>query len=226
MTPGVFCTFCNKPFGSKLTLGRHLDSRIGDLQHPEEDIRRLRSNVIRRGEKRDVTKLKTRRQQVSRDYNNKLEVREKNKLRRKKRDQRIGARLKATDWYLAKFQPPGGANLPEDVSFPGMVATHLLPSQWPPDKEVPGQKQMDHLLGRIDEVLNVDLNRLYKVFSDWKCLDVNELREQWANEVWLAVRKHLGETSLGEVSGAWRLVEQKQEEILAGSSDVLNMKLD
>lgn len=199
-----------------------MDSRKGDSEHPEEEVLRLRANVVRRGEKRDVSELEARRQQVSRAYNRKLDVKEKNKLRRKKRDQRISSRLKATEWYLAKLGPKHG----EGSSFPAIVATHLPPNQWPQGTDVPGQEQLDYLLGRVDDVQSVDLNRLYGMFSEWKFLSEEELRHQWYQEVWLAMRQHLGGTSLAEISGARELVDRKQEEFLAGSSDVLNMTLD
>lgn len=166
-----------------------------------------------------MSELEARRQQVSRAYNSKLDVKEKNKLRRKKRDQRISARLKATDWYLSKLASTLNGDA---VTFPAIVAAHLPPKYWPRDGLAPGQEQMDRLLRRIEDVLNLDLNRLYSVFSQWRWLSVEEQMESWKKEAWLAVREHLGSTSLWEISSAKELVDKKQEEILEGSIDVLN----
>lgn len=214
------CVFCTKKFSSKSTLGRHLDSKKGDSVHPEDEVQRVRGNVVRRGDKKDVQELEARRSKVSKKYNSKLDVKEKNKFRRKLRDQRIKARLRATDWYLAKLSRSQNAKID---TFPAMVAAHLPPNQWPGVDDIPGQEQLNHLLGRVEEVQIIDLGRLYSLFEDWGRLSAEDQRKIWMREVWLALQGHLGGNSLWEISEAKGLVERKQEEILGFSGEILDL---
>ncbi|PIS48865.1 hypothetical protein CJI97_005021 [Candidozyma auris] len=222
----VECEFCKKRFGSKSTLGRHLDSRKGDVDHPEEEIQKIRANVVRRGKKRDVALSKARRQKVSRAYNSSENVREKNKLRRKRRDKRISARLKATDWFLDKLTRQAATEKTQ-LDFPSFIATYLGPSQWPKDGNVPTGDQFNCLIGKIEGGLSsIDLNRLFSAYGAWTNLYIYEQEEAWQRAVEQALRRHLGDTSLWEVSGAKELVAQKQEEVLSGGAELVTFEDD
>lgn len=193
------CGFCGRQFSRKGTYGRHLDSKKGDSSHPAHEVEALRASVVRRGQKREEValekksgpekldiglmpknpgKVKKSKNEVSRMYNSKESVKEKNKLRRKERDLRIKARLGACDWYIStltkgvaqdksvaqnmdqKVEEKKEENHKNDAEIDGakyafIVASHVPPSQWPILGEFPGENQFTTVVGKLTAQANL-----------------------------------------------------------------------
>lgn len=221
----LHCKFCERPFSTKSTLGRHLDQRSGDERHPSAEIAQLRENVARRGEHRKpsepskVDKLK--RQKISKNYNEKEDVRERNKERRRNRDERIKAQLQAFQWYIDKLSKPTKTEQTEasTARFPLLVARVLQPEQWAENNAYPGQEQLNHLVGKIDEIDNTDLTRLLEDFKIWDQEKPDTKQELWIKSVFSCVKTGLQGISIRELEDAKRIVELKQKEFMDSKSN-------
>ncbi|GEQ72794.1 hypothetical protein JCM33374_g6482 [Metschnikowia sp. JCM 33374] len=140
------CGFCGRNFSRKGTYGRHLDSKKGDIRHPADRIEELRGAVVRRAVRgagpttakaamQKVAKTKSNQKtksEISKKYNSKDAVKEKNKARRKERDLRIKAQLQASEWYVGTLtpQPPRGhqkaRGYTKDPSSPDRVNSRIF----------------------------------------------------------------------------------------------------
>lgn len=205
------CQFCGKEFKFRGSYGRHLDSKKGDELHPAEEIEKVRSNVIRRGDKRstpeNTDESRKKRKEASKAYNDKDSVRAKNIARRKSRDQRIKARLQACDWFLDSISGPQPT---PNSSFPYLVATRLGASHWPSFGTAPDGKVFNMLLGQLE---GGDLDTLYEAYKEWNLKSESQKLEAWHTELWSAMKEHLQGTSLWQLRNARALVDEKQKEI-------------
>ncbi|KAM9907138.1 hypothetical protein OXX79_001138 [Metschnikowia pulcherrima] len=189
------CEFCGKQFSRKGTYGRHLDMKKGDPNHPLEAVAALRSGVVRRaysaGAKTandeyrvDKSKQtpqkhaqKKTKKEISRLYNSKETVKEKNKARRKQRDLRLKAQLMASEWYLTSIAQQGqGQNQGQNqqasaethlenivtanpnteaetcaAKYAFALASHVPLAMWPKNDEFPTDDLLTVLIKKITE---------------------------------------------------------------------------
>lgn len=225
-TSGSTCKFCGIHFKSKGTYGRHLDSRNGDANHPPEEIEKLRANVIRRGKSRpkesvDIAKQKKR--LLAKAHNSKDTVQEKNKLRRKERDTRIKAKLKATEWFLHKLARNPDAT--EISTLSGFVAMFLPPQKWPSFNQVPEENEFKQVLAIVSQLGSAASNKLYQTFTDWRMLDPATKLELWRRDTYSAAQTALGEFSFHALCSAPQLLQEKQNELYENytQGDVLEL---
>lgn len=204
----IKCVFCDRSFSTKGTYGRHLDLKRGDALHPDADVEQLRKGVVRRGEKDNEPKVKKRKSEVSKRYNSKVDVKERNKLRRKERDLRIKARLNACEWYFDHIEPP----VLELTSFAYAVATQVPSSLWP-ETGVPLEREFNLTVGRLTALDTAKSDVLFNLYAQWKKLLAEEQKAQWAAESARALRTHLGGRSLYELANAKAIVDKKQQEL-------------
>lgn len=223
-TQTIKCQFCEKSFASKSTYGRHLDSKRADPLHPDSEVDAIRKNVVRRGENRQVSSdrqlvSKTTRQKVSRTYNSKQEVKEKNKRRRKERDVGIKAMLHAHNWYLSKL---ASGRIDEPKTFIEMVALYIVPLKWPDLGKFPGEAEFQKLLATL--VGKLAPHRVFASWEEWKKYDGDKLGK-WQHVSDKALRHALGESSLYEIVNCVDLVAKKQQENYDeySQSDLYNM---
>lgn len=203
--PTYKCSFCDKEYASKSSLGRHLDTKKDDDLHPLDDIDALRHKVVRRGDDHLPEEHIRKRRAVLAKYNAKEDVKEKNKLRRRERDIRIKARLEALSWFIDKLNKTSAASIQHDYSnFPLSVAYLLPPVDWP-DK-YPGQPEFNELLNKVRTDQS---ERLLKSYNDWERRSEEEKLAAWAQQVSHAVRASLGSMSLKELHDAVETVESK-----------------
>lgn len=209
---GLICKYCGLHLSSKGTYGRHLDSRKGDPKHPKEEIEKIRANVIRRGKSRlseSVEIAKNKKRLLAKTNYSKVSVQEKSKLRRKERDTRIKAKLKATEWFcdtLASNITPINPS-----TFGGFVAIYLPPKLWPPFGEVPGENEFKRLLAIFSLEENTLSNKLFEAFTNWKHLDDATKIESWRRDTYSAAR--MSEFSFHSLCIAPKLLEEKQNKL-------------
>lgn len=221
------CRFCGRPFKTKSTLGRHLDQKSGDAQHPSEEVHEIREKVVRRGENRQedaerAEERKAKRQRVSQAYNEKDAVKERNKERRRNRDQRINAQLRASQWYLTKLDKtnePLDIDTKEELRFPLMVAKMLPPEQWPDNHRYPEQEHLNHLAGRSSDIDNTLLSNIFGDYEKWNVLSPEAKQSAWTQAVFDAIKSGLRDTSIREIENASSIVERKKEELLETKID-------
>lgn len=211
---GFTCKFCGLSLASKGTYGRHLDSRKGDAKHPQEEIEQMRANVIRRGKSRlkeSVEIAKQKKRQLAKAHYSKELVQEKNKLRRKERDTRIKARLKACEWFLEKLA--GNAAPRELYTLSGFVATFLPPKLWPQFGQVPEESEFKRVLAILSLLENALSSKLFEAFATWKKLDETTKLDLWRRDLYAAAQAGMSEFSFHNLCNAPRLLEQKQNEL-------------
>lgn len=121
------CRFCGHVFTHPGSLGRHLDLKRGTRLHPSDQIDLIRKDVKRRG---DVVEVKARRAKRARVYNSRTDVRERSRLRRKRKEREDRASNKAKELFIESIGKP---TLPPHPSFAYLVLFFLPPAQWPHD---------------------------------------------------------------------------------------------
>lgn len=206
----VTCAFCGRDFSTKGTYGRHLDSKKGDLRHPHEEVEALRKHVVRRGERdQNGPEVKKRRSEISKRYNEKLDVKERNRSRRRERDMQLKAKLAAYDWFMGLLPQPSL----ELRSFPYLVATLIPANSWPADGALPSGPEFNLVLTKLTAIDTSKSDRLYSLYGSWKLLPENEQRLMWERERSKALCENLKDTSLWEVANARKLVKNKQAEL-------------
>lgn len=221
------CLLCGKTFQHSGSLGRHLDNQKGNDLHPVEEVDKLRSNVVRRG---DPIAMRERRIQRSKEYNRRDYVKEKNRLRRKQTAQ--FSRIK--EHYRMKFyrQIPHPA-LPLDPSFPRMVLFFLPPQDWP--HHPPTEQTLAVLAARLessDAHAKLPLlpggtplcrEKLPLAFDQWAALSADARRELWTHELRAAAQDLLGSFTLLDfaVRDLWakQLMLQRREETTESVND-------
>lgn len=206
----VECPFCRKKFASKSTYGRHLDSKRADSLHPAEEVDALRKNVVRRGERGSdevrQEKQKIAKQKASRAYNLKDDVKERNKRRRKERDVRIKASLKAYAWYTSKLAK---SEMKEPVTFLEMVAVYLPVSQWPKPGEYPGESELQKLLATLVGKSSAD--GVFGAWDAWKRSE-GDKEKKWRDTSNKMLQETLQNTSLWEIVRCQQLINEKCKE--------------
>lgn len=226
------CLLCGKEFQHSGSLGRHLDNQKGNELHPVEEVNKLRSNVIRRG---DPVAMRERRLQRSKEYNRRDYVKEKNRLRRKQTAH--FSRIK--EHYQMKFYRqiphPALASDPSDPSFPRMVLYFLPPQDWPHNP--PTEQTFASLATRLQspEVLaklpllaggpQFSREKLGQAFDQWAALSSSTRHELWTHELRAAAQELLGSFTLLDfaVRDLWAkqlmLQQQQREESTGGVPD-------
>lgn len=209
-SPAFECRFCRKVFASKSTYGRHLDLKRADALHPAPEVDAIRGAVVRRGENRQLdetrlAQLKKGRQRASRAYNAKEDVRERNKQRRKQRDTRISASVRANEWFLTKLS---GGEIGGCKTFTQMVAVHLPPTEWP-EEGVPGETQLQKLLATQ---LGENPDQVFAAWNKWKSADGDKLAI-WQQDSRNAAIGALKGTSVFELVNCRQVVEAKRREV-------------
>lgn len=204
----VECRFCSRKFASKSTYGRHLDSKRADALHPAEEVDALRKNVVRRGEPRVVDPTKQERdrlakQEAARSYNLKVDVKERNKKRRKDRDVRIKSNLDAYACFLSKLAK---GNVKEPTTFLEMVAVYLPMSNWPKFGDFPAESELQKVLAVL--VGRSAAESVFPAWADWKNFDGDKVK-MWQETSDKVLREALGETSVHEIVNCEAMVKEK-----------------
>ena len=251
------CEFCEKQFSRKGTYGRHLDTKKGDPKHPLEAVAALRSGVVRRAysagakaasDEYRVDKSKQTPQkdaqkktksEISRLYNSKETVKEKNRTRRKQRDLRLKAQLMASEWYLALIAQQGqgqnqaSAETHLDNTVPPnpnteaetcadkyafALASHVPLAMWPKNDEYPTDDLLTVLIKKITEtpsecLRGATLDQVFVWHAHWAKLGPDQKKAHWNRNADLALRTYLQDTSLIQVGQGLEFVRAKQRQI-------------
>ena len=252
------CEFCEKQFSRKGTYGRHLDTKKGDPKHPLEAVAALRSGVVRRAysagakaasdeyrvdkskqtPQKDAQK-KTKRE-ISRLYNSKETVKEKNRARRKQRDLRLKAQLMASEWYLTLIAQQGqGQNQQTSAEthlgnivtanpnteaekcaakYAFALASHVPLAMWPKNDEYPTDDLLTVLIKKITEtpsecLRGATLDQVFVWHAHWAKLGPDQKKAHWNRNADLALRTYLQDTSLIQVGQGLEFVRAKQRQI-------------
>ncbi|KAM9922653.1 hypothetical protein OXX59_005677 [Metschnikowia pulcherrima] len=251
------CEFCGKQFSRKGTYGRHLDTKKGDPKHPLEAVAALRSGVVRRAHSSgakfasdeyrvDKSKQtpqknaqKKSKREISRLYNSKETVKEKNRARRKQRDLRLKAQLMASEWYLSSIAQQGqgqnqaSAETPLDniatpksyteaetcaAKYAFALASHVPLAMWPKNDEYPTDDLLTVLIKKITEtpsecLRGATLEQVFVWHAHWAKLGPDQKKALWNRNADLALRTYLQDTSLIQVGQGLEFVRAKQRQI-------------
>ncbi|KAJ8139904.1 hypothetical protein OY671_006897 [Metschnikowia pulcherrima] len=255
------CEFCGKQFSRKGTYGRHLDTKKGDPNHPLEAVAALRSGVVRRAysagakaasdeyrvdkSKRTPQKnaQKKSKSEISKLYNSKEIVKEKNKARRKQRDLRLKAQLMASEWYLSSIAQQGqGQNQGQNqasaethldniatpksyteaetcaAKYAFALASHVPLAMWPKNDENPTDDLLTVLIKKITEtpsecLRGATLDQVFVWHAHWAKLGPDQKKALWNRNADLALRTYLQNTSLIQVGQGLEFVRAKQRQI-------------
>lgn len=210
-TNTVDCRFCSRQFASKSTYGRHLDSKRADALHPADEVDALRKNVVRRGDVRVVDPTKQNedrlaKKKAARIYNLKVDVKERNKRRRKERDVRIKATLDAYARYTSKLAE---GKVEEPKTFLEMVAVYLPVNSWPKLGDFPGESELQKVLAVLVGKSSAD--GVFVAWDEWK-RDEGDKAKMWQEVSDKVLRQALGETSLHEIVHGEDLVKEMGKE--------------
>lgn len=196
--PKKYCAFCKKHFSHQGSYGRHLDLKKGDELHPEEEVAKIRSKVIRRNGPLDTERIagqRSKKKIASKLYNKREDVRERNKYRRKLRDRDIKARLLAYDWFLGQLGSPDPAVKTESVSFARLVCLHLPVQHWPLGAP-PSLESFNILVKSLSHDLPELLNQVNDAHSAWQNIAPEKQAEIWVLEQRNTLQETLGSLTL------------------------------
>lgn len=202
------CRFCKKQFSHTGSYGRHLDNKKGDLLHPIQQIDAIRGKVVRRNgivDENKIAQRRTRKRIASRLYNKQEAVKEKNRLRRKRRDKDIKARIDAFEWLLHQF----GSQCSSEDAFVDMVCLHVPIRKWPLE-DIPCLTTLDELLQVLmshDPLLQAKAKSDYQV---WDSLLPESKKKSWLAACKKHLSKSLGSFTLYNLQHMNQLVDQEK----------------
>ena len=182
---------------------------------------------------------KTKRE-ISRLYNSKETVKEKNRARRKQRDLRLKAQLMASEWYLTLIAQQGqGQNqqtsaethldniVPPNpnteaekcaAKYAFALASHVPLAMWPKNDEHPTDDLLTVLIKKITEtpsecLRGATLEQVFVWHAHWAKLGPDQKKALWNRNADLALRTYLQNTSLIQVGQGLEFVRAKQRQI-------------
>ncbi|CDK24067.1 unnamed protein product [Kuraishia capsulata CBS 1993] len=194
--PKRVCRFCGKTFSHVGSLGRHLDQKKGTDGHPAEQIDIMRSDVRRRGDPESVRRKRLLRSQR---YNRREDVKERNRIRRRKKSKEYRAKELAVKDFIATLNVP---TMSQHPSFPRMVLYFLPPSHWPHDPPtLQTYKTVNVWIQQeVDGTLENHAEKLKSAYGNWTTLSGSAKHEMWIREQRICAQEALGSLSLFQLA--------------------------
>ncbi|TID29628.1 hypothetical protein CANINC_001747 [Pichia inconspicua] len=232
------CQFCSKTFQHVGSLGRHLDRQKGNALHPLEEVEKIRSNVVRRG---NTEAIKERKLKRTREYNRREYVKERNRLRRKmnRKLERVKESYKSRFYRMINHP-----KLPSHPSFPRMVLFFLPANMWPHDppttqtfksliswleKNIEVRNKIVHLTSIFGSMQNL-LEKLTIAFENWQTLTIDERIDMWDREQRVISQQLLGNLTVFDFATrdmwAKQLVEIKKSDLLRHENENMDASFE